>query len=686
MSDSISDIHLKALVVDTDPTVCETLAQTLKGAGYEPEIHLHSKSVLSALATTSYSLAFIEVDLPDINGVDLARTVKRSGQLEELILMGSNGSQERVASALKLGACDYLQKPFDTNELHMLLVRLRERCSLQRRILEAKQHHYNLIQSIPLLVFSLDREFKLLFINQACSQILGYTPEEAMAEPGWLLDRIHPLERDQVRDALNISFTQGAPSSLECRMIHSKGSEVHGIIRSMPQGTDEASQFCDPDGIAVVEGIFVDITDRVFLEKALIQNEKLKTLGVISSEMAHEVRNPLMSIAGFAKRLQKKHPDMPEVGIILRESLRLERLLNRIRDYLKPVEARPVACSLNSVLGECLSMLYPEMNERGIWCKLEQLEDAPQVMADPNYLSQVFINIVRNALHSLERDAAFIITSRENTDNVLVEFKVPSQGEVELNTEHLFMPFDEGGHSYGLPLSYRLVKDMGGMLLYNLDSGFDIFTVSLPKCKDDSCKGRPLGTEGKGKKGKNVFDESSGVMPRHRFDDLFERFCRTAARNEESISLLIIDVDRFEEYSRNHDAGQATRCIRSLAKTFDATLRNPFWLLSQYGAQEFMVMMPDCPAAKAVGEAEKLRHAAEALAVPFGIEADTSDVITVSIGVSTFFPANGWTCEDMLAQTSKALFLAKQNGRNTVYALSEQDSARQSSASVEKQS
>lgn len=671
----------KALIVDADPAVCETLAQTLKGAGYEPEVFLHPHSVITGLNNSSYSLGFIDVNLPDMSGVDLANLVRKTGKLEELILMGSNGSFEHAVRAVKLGAYDFLQKPFDSEELRMLLTRLRDRSRLQRRILEAERRHFNLIQNIPLLIFSLTPDFELEFINQACQPMLGFSPEEAMSAPGWFMDRVHPLDRSGLRDALQSSFTQAASSSLECRIMHKKGNEVHGIIRTMPElagqngGSAQAKDVC-----ASIEGIFVDITDRVFLEKALVQNEKLKTLGAISSEMAHEVRNPLMSIAGFARRLEKKAPDMPEVGIILRESLRLERLLNRIRDYLKPVEARTRECSVNAVLGECLGLLYPEMNERGIGCQIEQLENAPMVMADPDYLSQVFINLIRNALVCLEHDASFKITSYASSETIHVEFRIPMSHGSGYNPEHLFMPFDEGGESFGLPLCYRLVKDMGGLLAFSQEGGADVFTLSLPKSNAEKEKKRRLGIDGYQTKEKYCFDEDTGALPRRRFDDLFARACRAGARDGNRLSLLIIDIDHFEKFSKKHGDAQAARCVTALGKAYTAALTNPAWLFSHYGAQEFLVLLPDTNLDQAIPVAERLRKMAQNidLSQSCGMVPPDADeppaCITVSVGVVSFLPVHGDLAPDILAAASKALFLAKKQGRNKVYALSEAQS------------
>jgi len=73
-----------------------------------------------------------------------------------------------------------------------------------------------------------------------------------------------------------------------------------------------------------------DITERKKVERMRVEAERLKTIGTIAAEVAHEIRNPIVSIGGFARRLQQRFPDLPEAEIILREAERLERMLERI--------------------------------------------------------------------------------------------------------------------------------------------------------------------------------------------------------------------------------------------------------------------------------------------------------------------------------------------------------------------
>ena len=224
-----------------------------------------------------------------------------------------------------------------------------------------------------------------------------------------------------------------------------------------------------------------EICERKRLEKALAQKEKLKTLGAIAAEVAHEIRNPLVCIGGFARRLKKKFPDLSECDIILSESRRLEKILSRIRNYLKPVEIHRQKCSINTVLTDCLNLLCPEMERRQVMCTLDLAPKLPVVYIDPEILTQIFINLIRNAAEAMDKKGTLDIKTFESDQDLHIEFKNKASGSKVKNPEALFMPFGEGGQSIGLPLCYRLLKDMDGHLLFTQKKDYMVFTVSLSK-------------------------------------------------------------------------------------------------------------------------------------------------------------------------------------------------------------
>ena len=108
-------------------------------------------------------------------------------------------------------------------------------------------------------------------------------------------------------------------------------------------------------------------------------------------------------------------------------------------------------------------------------------ENIPAVFADPDVLAQVSINLIRNALAAIQRGGELVIRTFETDQNIHIEFRNEAAGARLKKPELLFLPFDEGGESIGLPLCYRLLKNMGGLLSFDQEDGHVTFTASVPK-------------------------------------------------------------------------------------------------------------------------------------------------------------------------------------------------------------
>jgi two-component system sensor histidine kinase HydH len=474
---------VKILVVDDDPTICKLLEGVLLTEGYQPELCLHPQQALALSGQERFGLAFVDINLPEMSGLDLAAKIKEHDPHCEVVFITGSGAIENAVQALKIGAYDYLRKPFTLTEFNLCLKRFQERRLLKERIRFAEQRYFDLVQNIPLLVYVLTKDFQLDFVNQACLAMLGYTPEEAMQTQDWFVERIHTKDRRAIMDLLQKLFVSGGPpATVEGRLVHKQGHLINVIIKSIPYHGCGAGR-----EVNCLEGIIVDITDHVFLERALVQKEKLKTLGAISAEVAHEIRNPLVSIGGFARRLQTKYPNLHEVEIILRESQRLEKILDRIRNYLKPVDIRHEQCPVNPIIRDSIELLAPEIERRSVICRLQLDAGQPLVYVDRDVLGQVFINLIRNALVAMEKDEILTIKSFVSGQSIHIDFRNQTCSPKIKNPELLFLPFDEGGQSIGLPLCYTLLKSMGGLLSFAQEQDHVTFTVSLPKTIGAEC-------------------------------------------------------------------------------------------------------------------------------------------------------------------------------------------------------
>lgn len=467
----------KILVVDDDPSVSSTMAEMLRVQGCEPTVCMHPLEAIEISKRELPDLAFIDINMPDMDGLELATLMKQHNPACDIVIMTGYGTFRNAVQAIKIGVQDYLTKPFHLSQLTFCLNRFRERIAIKERMRVAEQRYFDLVQNIPLFIYVLRGDFQLDFASQGCKGIFGYTPDEAISNPNWFTDLIYPEDRHRVTCLFQEAFeTCGQPFSVECRFVHKKGHVVYGLVQTLPY-----TGLGDDSNPTSLQGIIVNITDRVFLERALIQKEKLKTLGAISAEVAHEIRNPLVSIGGFARRLQKKHPESNEAGIILRECHRLEKLLNKIRNYLKPVEVRYREYMVNDLIIDCLDLLSPEIGPKQVVTYLD--DDLSSVFVDTEVLQQVFINLIRNAMEGMQPESKISIRSFESDGHVHVELTNASSRTKPIDPEELFLPFDEGGKSIGLPLCYRMIKNMGGLLSFSQEGNNVIFSVSLPKCR-----------------------------------------------------------------------------------------------------------------------------------------------------------------------------------------------------------
>jgi len=464
------------LVVDDDPSIGGLLTQRLQAEGYHPVICTHPKDAVTISERETFALAFVDINLPDMSGLDLTSKLKELNPLCEVVFITGYGSFDNAVQAIKSGAYDYLRKPLSIGEFKLCLKRFQERQALREQLDLAEQRYFQLVQNIPLLIFVLNSNFQLDFVNEACSGMFGYSREEAMNLPNWFLGRILSKDRDEAKRQFQSAFKSGSPVSMQCQLIHRDGHLIHVIVKSIPQSSYET-------GVAGqrMEGFVIDITDQVFLEKALVQREKLKTLGAISAEVAHEIRNPLVCIGGFAQRLKQKFPDSFECDIILSESQRLEELLSRIRNYLNPAEIHPHECAVNTIITDCLDLLSPETEQRHVKCLVDLAPGLPVAYVDPEILAQIFINLIRNATKATEKGESLSIKTYESDQDLHIEFKNRAPGLKNKNPEVFFMPFAEGGQSIGLPLCYRLLKDLGGFLSFTQEKDYVVLTASLPK-------------------------------------------------------------------------------------------------------------------------------------------------------------------------------------------------------------
>lgn len=379
---------------------------------------------------------------------------------------------QKAHAELELRVQERTAELLQTNE--QLKREIEDRKRIEQELRESETRYRLLINNMPSIVYRGYKDWSVDFMDEKVRSLTGYSMEEFNSRKKKWSEVIIGSDLETAKKAFIQALKTNKSYVREYR-IETKGGEILWI-------QERGQIVCDKDGeIEYVSGVFFDVTERKQLQKAIVQREKLNTLGAIAAEVAHEIRNPLVSLGGFARRLQKKFPDMSECDVILQQSQRLEKILSRIRNYLRPVEIHPQECSVNSIITDSVGLLSPETEIRGLRCQLNLNPDLSDVYTDPDILTQIFVNLILNAAEAMDNGGVLSIRTFESEQDLYIEFKNPSSEPAVKHPELLFMPFAEGGESIGLPLCYRLLRNMGGLLSYASEIDHMVFTVSLPK-------------------------------------------------------------------------------------------------------------------------------------------------------------------------------------------------------------
>lgn len=222
----------------------------------------------------------------------------------------------------------------------------------------------------------------------------------------------------------------------------------------------------------------IDKTEQVRLEKILTESQKLAAMGELSAYIAHEIRNPLFAIGGFAKKLWED-PSLDEqrrerAGIILEEARRLEHLCKSLLSFARPTKQDVLSVDVNAVAKQTVSVMQIGSSERRIKVGLELSDNPPKVYGNPELIQQCLVNLIKNAMEALCDGGTIRVRTRFAESMVYLEVEDDGPGiPLELQ-EEIFSPFfstKEEGSGLGLALTRKIINECDGKLFLHSRPG-----------------------------------------------------------------------------------------------------------------------------------------------------------------------------------------------------------------------
>lgn len=163
----------------------------------------------------------------------------------------------------------------------------------------------------------------------------------------------------------------------------------------------------------------------------------------------------------------------------------------------------------------------------------------------------------------------------------------------------------------------------------------------------------------------SILDELTGIANRRHFNMVLVQEWRRSTREATPLSVVLIDIDHFKRYNDVYGHLQGDQCLKKVALTLGSSLKRSTDLLARFGGEEFVLLLPRTSVRGAGALAETLRTAVEGLHLEH-VGCHETKQVTISIGVATMIPERNATAESLIAAADKALYEAKERGRNQV--------------------
>jgi signal transduction histidine kinase len=259
----------------------------------------------------------------------------------------------------------------------------------------------------------------------------------------------------------------------------------------------------DPSGGNRVLIFIRDVTDRRSRELQLLQADKMSSIGVLAAGVAHEINNPMTSVAGYAEALQRRFRDdqtlagdqrlieFPKyLDIIVREVYRCKSIIDSLQSFSRKSDGVFGRVDLNAVIREVLELVRHQGRNKNITLVENCSSLLPIVHGDASALRQVFLNLLLNALQSIEQTGTVTIETEPSDAHVIARVIDTGSGIAPEMLDQIWTPFFTTkvvgqGQGLGLAVTYDIVeKHQGTIEVRSKVGGGTEFSVKLPVCQD----------------------------------------------------------------------------------------------------------------------------------------------------------------------------------------------------------
>ncbi|MFH1349760.1 MAG: ATP-binding protein [Pseudomonadota bacterium] len=335
----------------------------------------------------------------------------------------------------------------------------------------------NLVENMPIGLLAIDADGRIASFNQTAESVLQLSSREVL---GRKADEIMPPQLECLTKELE-SEKEVIEKEIECPL---------GGGKSIPMDVSVSLLKGDDGTFLGFIILFRDLTEIQNLKREIERNQRLASLGRLAAGVAHEIRNPLSSIKGFATYFKERYRDIPEdqktAEIMIQEVDRLNRVIGQLLEFARPIaiEKKPIA--IQTIIQHSLKMIERDAQTKNIKIETRLSPEVKDVPLDPDRMNQVFLNLYLNAIEAMGNEGILSVELSQGDipGRVRLDISDTGAGIKKEDLVHIFDPYfttKQSGTGLGLAIVHKIIESHEGEVRVESELGKGTtVTIFLP--------------------------------------------------------------------------------------------------------------------------------------------------------------------------------------------------------------
>jgi two-component system sensor histidine kinase HydH len=329
---------------------------------------------------------------------------------------------------------------------------------------------------MPVGIVAVDPDDRIMVFNDTAETLFGRTSEAVIGKPSTdilppaCLEMLRGLgrERPMIEKEFDCAIGQGRMVPLEV---------IAAVLR-------------DDEGELIGRiALLRDLSELQHLRKEVERSHRLAAVGSLAAGVAHEIRNPLSSIKGFATYFRQRYGGVPDdvkvADIMIQEVDRLNRVITELLEFSRPMELKRKGTDMAGLVRHVLRTVEGQAREKGITVKTALSSGFPEAFIDSDRMTQVFLNLFLNALAAMDKGGVLSVSvTRHDGGGLRVSVTDTGAGIRKEDIGRVFDPYyttKPSGTGLGLAIVHRIVEAHGGEIRLESEPGKGTtFTILLP--------------------------------------------------------------------------------------------------------------------------------------------------------------------------------------------------------------